>query len=76
MEPGTQKLSIAGSNKFGIYGSEFGWERPVHTENISNSRNLLYSMSESRDETGGVEIGMCLQKCEMDVFITEFQNGL
>ncbi|KAG2308316.1 hypothetical protein Bca52824_028064 [Brassica carinata] len=77
MEPGgTQKLSVAGSNKFGIYGSDFGWGRPVHTENISNSGNLLYSMSESRDETGGVEIGMCLKKFEMDVFISEFQNGL
>ncbi|ESQ46645.1 hypothetical protein EUTSA_v10000450mg [Eutrema salsugineum] len=76
MEQGIQKLSVAGSNKFGIYGSDFGWGRPVSTENISNSLNLLFSMSERRDETGGVEIGICLKKCGMDVFISVFQNGL
>ncbi|KAF3579399.1 hypothetical protein DY000_02034412 [Brassica cretica] len=76
IEPGMQKLSVGGSTRFGIYGTDFGWGRPVHTVNVSNSGNLLYSMSESRDETGGVEIGMCLKKCEMDVFVTEFQNGL
>ncbi|RID66401.1 hypothetical protein BRARA_D01544 [Brassica rapa] len=76
IEPGIKKLSVGGSNRFGIYETDFGWGRPVHTENVSNSGNLLYSMSESRDEAGGVEIGMCLKKCEMDVFVTEFQNGL
>jgi hypothetical protein len=77
MEQGTQKkLSVAGSNKFGIYGSDFGWGRPVSTENVSISPNLLFSMSERRDDTGGVEIGMCLKKHEMDVFVSQFQNGL
>ncbi|CAA7032888.1 unnamed protein product [Microthlaspi erraticum] len=72
----TQKLSVSGSNKFGIYGSDFGWGRPVSTENISISHNVLFSMSERRDEIGGVEIGMCLKKCVMDSFISAFQNGL
>uniref|UniRef100_A0A1J3E1A3 BAHD acyltransferase n=1 Tax=Noccaea caerulescens TaxID=107243 RepID=A0A1J3E1A3_NOCCA len=77
MELGTQKkLSVAGSNKFGIYGSDFGWGKPVSTENISISHNVLFSMSERRDEAGGVEIGMCLKKCVMDDFVSGFQNGL
>ncbi|CAA7032892.1 unnamed protein product [Microthlaspi erraticum] len=75
-EQGTETLFLAGSNKFGIYESDFGWGRPVSTENISVSGNNLFSMSEMRDEIGGVEIGMCLKKCEMDVFISIFQNGL
>uniref|UniRef100_A0A1J3JDZ2 BAHD acyltransferase n=1 Tax=Noccaea caerulescens TaxID=107243 RepID=A0A1J3JDZ2_NOCCA len=77
MELGSaQKLSVSGSNKFGIYGCDFGWGRPVSTENVFFNKNLLFSMTEMRDETGGVEIGMCLQKCVMDGFISVFQNGL
>lgn len=29
---GTQVLSVSGSNQFWIYGSDFGWGRPVNTE--------------------------------------------
>ncbi|ESQ46662.1 hypothetical protein EUTSA_v10000474mg [Eutrema salsugineum] len=76
IERGTQKLIVAGSNKFKVYGTDFGWGRPVSTENISNSVNVLFSLSERRDETGGAEISMCLKKCEMDVFVSVFQNGL
>lgn len=75
-EPGTPKVIVAGSNRFGIYGSDFGWGRPVNTENISLTRNILFTMSERRDEIGGVEIGMCLKRCETDVFVSLFRNGL
>ncbi|RID71923.1 hypothetical protein BRARA_C03838 [Brassica rapa] len=67
-DPSVEKLSVGGSNRFGIYGSDFGWGRPVNTELVSLSRNILFTMSERRDETSGVEIGMCLKKCEMDAF--------
>ncbi|CAH8335845.1 unnamed protein product [Eruca vesicaria subsp. sativa] len=76
MELGVRRLVVGGSNKFGIYGSDFGWGRPVNTENISLARSILFTMSETRDETGGVEIGICLKKCEMDVFVSVFLNGL
>ncbi|KAF8104460.1 hypothetical protein N665_0172s0090 [Sinapis alba] len=76
MEPGVQKLYVGGPNKFGIYGSDFGWGTPVNTENVTPSRHLRFTMSERRDETGGVEIDMCLKKCEMDVFVSVFQSGL
>ncbi|CAA7055444.1 unnamed protein product [Microthlaspi erraticum] len=76
MELGLQKLSVTGSTKFGMYGSDFGWGKPVSTDNVSISQELLFSMSERRDETGGVEIGMCLKKSEMDVFVSLFRNGL
>ncbi|KAL0897686.1 hypothetical protein Bca101_081647 [Brassica carinata] len=62
MELGVRRLVVAGSNKFGIYGSDFGWGRPVSTENITLSRGTVFTMSERRDETGGVEIGVCLKK--------------
>ncbi|ESQ46084.1 hypothetical protein EUTSA_v10000636mg [Eutrema salsugineum] len=75
MKLGTQELSITGSNQFGIYGSDFGWGRPVNTEIMSLYNNYQFSMSERRDEPGGVEIGISLQKCEMDFFLSLFTNG-
>ncbi|WZY89353.1 hypothetical protein YC2023_046088 [Brassica napus] len=66
---GTQALSVSGSNQFGMYG-------PVNTEVMSIYGNNQISMSARRDGTGGVEIGVSLKKCEMDVFISLFTNGL
>ncbi|ESQ51398.1 hypothetical protein EUTSA_v10017968mg [Eutrema salsugineum] len=76
MKSGTQVLSITGSNQFGVYGSDFGWGRPVNTEVMSIYRNNQFSMSKRRDEPCGVEIGISLKKCEMDVFLSLFTNGL
>ncbi|CAF1920532.1 unnamed protein product [Brassica oleracea var. botrytis] len=76
VEPGTQTVSIVGSNRFGLYQSDFGWGKPVSCETVSIDRNEAFSMSERRDESGGVEIGLCLKKGEMDLFIDLFQNGL
>ncbi|KAF3539397.1 hypothetical protein F2Q69_00024661, partial [Brassica cretica] len=56
--------------------SDFGWGKPVSCETVSIDRNEAFSMSERRDESGGVEIGLCLKKGEMDLFIDLFQNGL
>ncbi|XP_010502981.1 PREDICTED: BAHD acyltransferase At3g29680-like [Camelina sativa] len=76
VEPGTQAGSVAGSNQFGLYGSDFGWGKPCNSEIVSIDRNEAISMSERRDEPGGVEIGLCVKKCEMDIFLSLFQNGL
>ncbi|CAN8267681.1 unnamed protein product [Cochlearia groenlandica] len=66
MKLGTQLLTVTGSNQFGMYGSDFGWGRPVKAEVISLYRNDEFSMSPRRDEIGGVEIGISLKKHEME----------
>ncbi|CAH8312218.1 unnamed protein product [Eruca vesicaria subsp. sativa] len=76
LKMGTQVLALTGSNQFGIYGSDFGWGRPVNTEVMSIYGNNMFSMSARRDGTGGVEIGVALKKCEMDVFISLSTGGL
>ncbi|VVA90682.1 unnamed protein product [Arabis nemorensis] len=75
MKLGTQMLLVSGSNQFGVYGSDFGWGRPVNTELMSIYQNGEFSLSQRRDETSGVEIGICLKKREMDVFLSLFTNG-
>ncbi|VVA94087.1 unnamed protein product [Arabis nemorensis] len=66
---------VAGSNRFGVYEIDFGWGRPVKVD-VINIRGELISMAERRDESGGVEIGMCMNKTEMDTLFSFFNSGL
>lgn len=76
MKLGTQVLTVTGSNQYGIYGLDFGWGRPVQTEIMSLYQNDEFSMSARRDGiVGGVEIGMSLKKCEMDVLLSLFTSA-
>ncbi|KAL0855359.1 hypothetical protein Bca101_060512 [Brassica carinata] len=75
IKTGVQFGSVAGSTRLGIYGLDFGWGRPVQTEVVHIDRNEAFSMSERRDESGGVEIGLCLKKREMDTFLSLFKDG-
>ncbi|KAG7633036.1 Transferase [Arabidopsis suecica] len=75
MKVGTKVLTVTGSNQFGIYGTDFGWGRPVNTDVMSLYKNNSFSMSARRDEIGGVEIGVSLKRCEMIVFLSLFSNG-
>ncbi|WZZ06030.1 hypothetical protein YC2023_091951 [Brassica napus] len=57
--------TVAGSTRLGVYESDFGWGRPVKSDVISIEGEKI-SMGERRDGSGGVEIGVCLKKSEMD----------
>ncbi|ESQ32553.1 hypothetical protein EUTSA_v10004175mg [Eutrema salsugineum] len=73
---GTQLGTVAGSTRLGVYESDFGWGRPVKVDIVSIDQGEAISMAERRDESGGVEIGMCLKKTEMDMVLSFFNNGL
>ncbi|CAA7053208.1 unnamed protein product [Microthlaspi erraticum] len=62
--------TIAGSNRLGVYESDFGWGRPVKVDVVSIDQGQAMSMAERRDESGGVEIGMGLKKAEMDLVVS------
>ncbi|CAL9018587.1 unnamed protein product [Prunus brigantina] len=68
--------SVAGSNRFQIYDTDFGWGRPRRTEVVSIDKTGAISLSDSKNGGGGVEIGLVLKKQYMDAFAALFAQGL
>ncbi|KAK9117682.1 hypothetical protein Sjap_016629 [Stephania japonica] len=77
MGSGAKGLSVAGSPTFKVYETDFGWGRPKKVEVVSIEDSGAISLSESRDdESGGVEVGLVLNKIEMDCFASLFEEAL
>lgn len=68
-------ITLAGTNRFDYYGSDFGWEKPKKVEIVSIDINGAISMMENKDG-GGVEVGVALDKEQMQVFASLLLNGL
>ncbi|CAN7023666.1 unnamed protein product [Brassica oleracea var. botrytis] len=68
MQPGRQIISVAGSTRLGIYGSDIGRGKPLRVEIVTIDKDMSVSLSESRDGTSGVEIGLCLTKDDVERF--------
>lgn len=62
-------IMVTWSSKFGDYGMDFGWGRPKKVDITTVHKTKATSMVESRNGSGGVEIGMVLKKDEMDHFL-------
>ncbi|OMO81792.1 Transferase [Corchorus olitorius] len=72
-DPGTLFVTIFGSPQLEIYGSDFGLGRLKKVEIVSiDHRSRAISMTESRDGSGGIEVGLALKKGEMNKFIASF----
>ncbi|KAK6279989.1 hypothetical protein POUND7_020256 [Theobroma cacao] len=67
-----QVITVAGSPRFDVYGSDFGWGRPWKVEVVSIDKNEAISMAESRGGSRGVEVGLALKKHEMERFSSMF----
>ncbi|KAL9323558.1 hypothetical protein ACSQ67_008417 [Phaseolus vulgaris] len=72
----TMIFSTTGSPLLEIYSIDFGWGRPKKMDIISTDKTRAFSLSESRDISGGIEIGVVLSKAEMEDFSTLFVQGL
>ncbi|WJX70689.1 hypothetical protein P8452_54768 [Trifolium repens] len=68
--------SIAGSPRFEVYNIDFGFGKPKKVDMTSTDKTGAFSLSESRNNDGGVEIGLALNKEEMEAFSTFFVHGL
>ncbi|XP_044506840.1 phenolic glucoside malonyltransferase 1-like [Mangifera indica] len=73
---GVQGLGVAGSTQFEVYGSDFRWGRPKKVEIVSIDKSGAIALTNSRDKSGGVEIGVVLKKQEMEDFASLFVDGL
>ncbi|KAL0701375.1 hypothetical protein Bca4012_057497 [Brassica carinata] len=71
----SQLGSLSGSPRLGVYESDFGWGRPVKVDVVSIESNTI-SMAERRDESGGIELGLCMNKAELDIVLALFNSGL
>ncbi|KAG1354911.1 phenolic glucoside malonyltransferase 1 [Cocos nucifera] len=69
-------MTVAGSPKFRVYETDFGWGGPKKVLVTSILGPGAISVAESKDEQGGIEIGMVLLKHVVDEFSTHFWNGL
>ncbi|CAL2250038.1 unnamed protein product [Prunus armeniaca] len=69
-------LSIAGSNRFGNYDTDFGWGRPKKFEIVSIDRTRAISLSDSKTGAGAIEVGLVLDKHDMHVFASLCAKGL
>ncbi|GMI98237.1 hypothetical protein like AT3G29635 [Hibiscus trionum] len=65
-------ISVAGSPRFNLYGTDFGWGRPWKVVVVSIDENEAISMAESRDGSRGIEVGLSLKKNEMERFLSMF----
>ncbi|OAY74066.1 Phenolic glucoside malonyltransferase 2 [Ananas comosus] len=74
--PAEAILTGAGSHRFGVYDTDFGWGRPAHVDLTSVARTGVFAVAESCEEEGGVEIGLALPRNQMDLFQIYFAEGL
>ncbi|XP_057492644.1 phenolic glucoside malonyltransferase 1-like [Actinidia eriantha] len=74
--PPDRLFSIAGSPRFELYKTDFGWGRPRKVETTSIAKTGAFSLSDSRDGNSWVEIGIVLSKHESEAFVSVFTSGL
>ncbi|RWR78432.1 phenolic glucoside malonyltransferase 2-like protein [Cinnamomum micranthum f. kanehirae] len=71
---GERVVSVAGSPKFRVYDTDFGWGRRRKTEVLSIEQTGAIYIGESRYEEGGIEIGVAISRSEMDGFASLFEE--
>ncbi|PRQ30872.1 putative isoflavone-7-O-beta-glucoside 6''-O-malonyltransferase [Rosa chinensis] len=76
VQGGDRILSTAGSPRFEIYETDFGWGRPKRTEVLTIDKTGSISFSDSKNGGGGIEVGLVLEEHLMGVFASLFAKGL
>ncbi|BFG26533.1 hypothetical protein CerSpe_128070 [Prunus speciosa] len=69
-------LTLAGSHRFGVYETDFGWGRPKKVEIVSIDRTRAISFSDPKTDAGVVDVGLVLDKHTVQVFASLFAKGL
>ncbi|KAJ4773432.1 Malonyl-CoA:isoflavone 7-O-glucoside-6''-O-malonyltransferase [Rhynchospora pubera] len=69
-------LTAAGSSMFRVYDVNFGWGKLSKVDIISVAYSGAMAVAQSREERGGVEIGLSFIQSEMEVFKNYFDVNL
>ena len=71
-------MSVGGSPRYGVYGTDFGLGRPRKVELVSIDKTPgTVSLAEGTDEgRRGIEVGVALPEAEMARFASCFSDGL
>ncbi|KAK2650960.1 hypothetical protein Ddye_018449 [Dipteronia dyeriana] len=69
-------VSVASSPKFQVYSTDFGWGRPKKFDLVHIAAYTCFSLAESRDDDGGLDIGIIVQRDKMDIFKAIFEQQL
>ncbi|XP_060672796.1 coumaroyl-CoA:anthocyanidin 3-O-glucoside-6''-O-coumaroyltransferase 1 [Ziziphus jujuba] len=69
-------ITVAGSQRLGIYETDFGWGRPKKTELVQIDVSGAISLAENREDKDGVEVGLALSRPNMDHFNSILEKSL
>ncbi|MED6114462.1 hypothetical protein PIB30_080450 [Stylosanthes scabra] len=64
------KVEAIGSAKHGVYETDFGWGKPKKSEVVRVMPSGIFSVCDSKDGNGGVEIGLTLEWNQIEYFNT------
>ncbi|TKY50093.1 Coumaroyl-CoA:anthocyanidin 3-O-glucoside-6''-O-coumaroyltransferase 1 [Spatholobus suberectus] len=75
-QSGEHVITIAGSPKMGAYEIDFGWGKPKKCEILHIEYSGTISLSDCRDDEGGVEVELVLGRVQMSNFSTILEDYL
>ncbi|PNY12492.1 anthocyanin 5-aromatic acyltransferase-like protein [Trifolium pratense] len=65
-KPGTSLVVVAGSPKFAVYETDFGWGKPKKSDTVHLDSSGSISLSDCRDGGNGIEIGLALERTTLE----------
>ncbi|KAG4972052.1 hypothetical protein AAZX31_13G285200 [Glycine max] len=73
---GQSLVVIVGSPKLTAYNTDFGWGKPVKSEVVNLDSVGTVSLSDCRDQEGGIQVGMVLERIRMNNFTSILEEHL
>ncbi|EXB62317.1 Malonyl-coenzyme A:anthocyanin 3-O-glucoside-6''-O-malonyltransferase [Morus notabilis] len=69
-------FTVAGSTKLGVYEADSGWGKPKKSESVHVDDSFAICFAESRDDIGGVKVGLALNRDGMSSFSAILEGSL
>ena len=73
---GQSLVVIVGSPKLTAYNTDFGWGKPIKSEVVNLDSVRTVSLTDCRDQEGGIQVGMVLERIRMNNFTSILEEHL